>query len=124
MTPTKLLVGQILVVFAIMALGVWAATQWAASMLAYQPELGPAWLRVLGLPLYRPWALFGWWFHFDAYAPAVFDKAGASGRNSIPAHPSRCHCTRAATVARPPSAEILSSTPGKRAICVSILHPL
>jgi type IV secretion system protein VirD4 len=61
MTPTKLLVGQILVVFAIMALGVWAATQWAASMLAYQPELGPAWLRVLGLPLYRPWALFGWW---------------------------------------------------------------
>jgi type IV secretion system protein VirD4 len=77
MTPTKLLVGQILVVFAIMALGVWAATQWAASMLAYQPELGPAWLRVLGLPLYRPWALFGWWFHFDAYAPAVFDKAGA-----------------------------------------------
>ena len=83
MTPTKLLIGQILVVFAIMALGVWAATQWAASMLAYQPELGPAWFMVRGLPLYHPWALFAWWFHFDAYAPAIFDKAraaaGASG---------------------------------------------
>ncbi|TIV20459.1 MAG: conjugal transfer protein TraG, partial [Mesorhizobium sp.] len=23
-----------------------------------------------------PWKLFEWWFHFDAYAPEVFDKAG------------------------------------------------
>jgi type IV secretion system protein VirD4 len=76
-TPTKLLIGQILVVFAIMGLGVWAATQWAASMLAYQPALGPAWFEVRGLRLYRPWALFGWWFHFEAYAPAVFNRAGA-----------------------------------------------
>src|SRR4051794_1912341 len=77
MTPTKLLIGQILVVFAIMTLGLWAATQWAASMLAYQPELGPAWFQFGGFPVYRPWALFPWWFHYDAYAPAVFDKAGA-----------------------------------------------
>ena len=35
-TPTKLLIGQILTVFAIMVLGVWSATQWAASMLGYQ----------------------------------------------------------------------------------------
>lgn len=77
MTPTKILIGQILVVFAIMALGVWAATQWAASMLAYQPQLGLPWFEVRGLPFYRPWALFGWWFHFEAYAPAVFNKAGA-----------------------------------------------
>ena len=61
MTPTKLLIGQILVVFAIMVLGVWASTQWAASMLAYQPELGPGWFEVRGLPVYRPWALFPWW---------------------------------------------------------------
>jgi type IV secretory pathway TraG/TraD family ATPase VirD4 len=60
-TPTKLLIGQILAVFAIMVLGVWAATQWAAAMLAYQPELGPAWFELRGLPLYRPWALFAWW---------------------------------------------------------------
>ncbi|HEX5258596.1 MAG TPA: conjugal transfer protein TraG [Sphingomicrobium sp.] len=77
MTPTKLLIGQIAVVFAIMILGLWAATQWAASMLAYQRELGDPWFELRGLPLYRPWALFPWWFHYEAYAPAVFNKAGA-----------------------------------------------
>jgi type IV secretion system protein VirD4 len=75
-TPTKLLIGQILIVFAIMVLGVWAATQWAAAMLGYQPELGPAWFGFGHLPIYRPWALFGWWYHYEAYAPRVFDKAG------------------------------------------------
>ena len=77
MTPTKLLIGQILVVLAIVIAGVWAATQWAASMLAYQPQLGPAWFVVGGTPVYHPWSLFAWWYHFDAYAPIVFDKAGA-----------------------------------------------
>jgi type IV secretion system protein VirD4 len=76
MSPTKLLIGQILIVLAIMTLGLWAASQWAASMLAYQRELGPPWFLIQGLPVYRPWALFGWWFHFEAYAPEVFDKAG------------------------------------------------
>ena len=76
MTPTKLLIGQILVVFAIVIAGVWAATQWAAAMLAYQPELGLPWFRLGSVPVYHPWALFGWWYHYDAYAPVVFDKAG------------------------------------------------
>ncbi|UIJ47337.1 conjugal transfer protein TraG [Sphingomonas cannabina] len=76
MTPTKLLIGQILVVFAIVLLGMWAGTQWAAAMLAYQPELGPPWFRIANLPIYQPWALFPWWYHFDAYAPHVFDRAG------------------------------------------------
>jgi type IV secretion system protein VirD4 len=76
-TPTKLLIGQILIVFAIVLLGVWAATQWAAAMLAHQPELGLPWFTLRGVPFYRPWSLFGWWFHYDAYAPLVFDKAGA-----------------------------------------------
>ena len=76
MTPTKLLIGQILVVFAIVVAGVWCASQWAAAKLAYQPELGSPWLIVGHLPVYRPWALFGWWYHFDAYAPHVFDQAG------------------------------------------------
>src|SRR5438445_724191 len=35
--PTKLLIGQILAVFAIMVLGLWAATQWAAHLLAFAP---------------------------------------------------------------------------------------
>ena len=77
MTPTKLLIGQILIVFAIVMLGVWGATQWAAAMLAYQPELGLPWFTLGELPFYRPWALFGWWYHYEAYAPEVFDKAGA-----------------------------------------------
>ena len=77
MTPTKLLIGQILIVFAIVLLGLWAATQWAASMLAYQPQLGTPWFTIGELPLYRPWSLFGWWYHYEAYAPEVFDKAGA-----------------------------------------------
>jgi type IV secretion system protein VirD4 len=77
MAPTKVLIGQIFLVFAIMALGLWAATQWAAHMLAYQPELGLAWFEIHQLPVYRPWALFPWWYHYNAYAPAVFNKAGS-----------------------------------------------
>jgi type IV secretion system protein VirD4 len=75
-TPTKLLIGQILTVFAIVIAGVWAATQWAASMLAYQPELGLPSFTIWHVRIYHPWALFGWWYHYDAYAPRVFDKAG------------------------------------------------
>jgi len=77
MTPTKLLIGQIFVVFAIVLLGIWFATQWAAAELAYQPELGRSWSVIHGVPVYRPWAIFLWWYHFDAYAPHVFDRAGA-----------------------------------------------
>lgn len=76
MTPTKLLIGQILIVFAIVIAGLWAATQWAASMLAYQPELGRPLFAIGHIPVYRPWALFWWWYHYDAYASHVFDKAG------------------------------------------------
>jgi type IV secretion system protein VirD4 len=77
MTPTKLLIGQILSVLAIMIAGVWAATQWAAAMLAYQPQLGLPWLWIEDLPVYRPWSIFPWWFQYGAYAPEVFGKAGA-----------------------------------------------
>ena len=76
MTPTKLLIGQIAVVFAIVILGVWAATQWAAHMLGYQAQLGSPWFVVFGWPVYEPWKLFTWWYHYEAYAPEVFDKAG------------------------------------------------
>ena len=76
MTPTKLLIGQIVIVFAIVLAGLWAATQWAAAMLAYQPQLGRPWTVFAGVPLYRPWALFVWWYYYDAYARPVFDRAG------------------------------------------------
>jgi type IV secretion system protein VirD4 len=76
-TPTKLLVGQILIVFAIIAIGVWTASEWAAFMLNFQPRLGEPWFSIANLPIYRPWSLFPWWFHYEAYAPAVFNRAGA-----------------------------------------------
>src|SRR5690242_14504078 len=76
MTPTKLLIGQIALVFVIVVVGVWAATQWCAHMLGYQSPLGAPWLVAAGWPIYKPWKLFEWWFHFDAYAPEIFDQAG------------------------------------------------
>ena len=78
MTPTKLLLGQILIVFAIVLAGLWASTQWIAAQLAYQPQLGAPWAIAFGQRVYHPWALFAWWYHFDAYAPHVFNKAGLS----------------------------------------------
>ena len=76
MTPTKILFGQVVIVFAIVVIGIWIGTQFAAIKLAYQPELGTAWFTLFGIPVYRPWALFGWWYHFDAYAPRIFSQAG------------------------------------------------
>jgi type IV secretion system protein VirD4 len=55
----------------------WAATQWAAGMLGYQPALGTAWLEFLGFKIYAPWSLFRWWLAFDSQAPDVFARAGA-----------------------------------------------
>jgi len=76
-TPTKLLIGQILVVFAVVIAGLWFATEWAAWKLAWQPELGLPWFFIGHWPVYRPWWIFPWWYHFDAYAPRIFSKAGA-----------------------------------------------
>lgn len=76
MTPTKLLIGQVLIVFAIVIGGMWGATQWAAGMLGYQPRLGPAWFSLADYPIYLPWRLFEWWYAYEAYAPWVFNRAG------------------------------------------------
>ena len=76
MTPTKFLVGQIVVVFAVAIGGLWFATQWAAWQLGYQAQLGAPWFSIFGHPMYRPWSLFGWWYAYDAYAPHLFNKAG------------------------------------------------
>jgi len=83
MTPTKLLIGQIFVVFSIVVLGVWSATQWAAAMLGYQPQLGQPWHVVGHVPVYRPWQLFDWWYHYDAYARHVFLACGAAIAGSL-----------------------------------------
>ena len=45
MSATKIMWGQILVVLAIVLATTWAATQWVAWKLGYQPQLGPALVR-------------------------------------------------------------------------------
>ena len=72
MSATKILWGQIITVFLIVLTAIWSATQWTASALAYQPELGSPWFMVGDWPVYPPPAFFWWRFSFDAYAPDIF----------------------------------------------------
>jgi type IV secretory pathway TraG/TraD family ATPase VirD4 len=67
-TPTWLLIGQITIVFALVLFGMWGTTEWAATKLAWQPELGSPVFTLGHWPIYRLWALFPWRYHFDAYA--------------------------------------------------------
>ncbi|MCH4892355.1 MULTISPECIES: conjugal transfer protein TraG [Sphingomonadales] len=76
MSAAKILWGQILAVLIIIVASVWSATQWTASALGFQPELGAPWFRLFGHPVYRPYDLFWWWFSYDAYAPQIFDTGG------------------------------------------------
>jgi type IV secretion system protein VirD4 len=62
----------LLVVFGIVLITVWGATEWTAWRLAFQPELGAPLGRLMGLRLYWPPSFFWWWFAFDAYAPRIF----------------------------------------------------
>ena len=76
MNPTKILWLQVLVVCST-ALGfVWAATEWTAWQLAFQPQLGAPWFVALGSPVYFPAAFFWWWFAYDAYAHEIFVTGG------------------------------------------------
>src|SRR3546814_1719899 len=77
----RILWGQIAVVFAIVMVMTWAATQWVAFRLGFQSQLGPPWFDLAGWPFYYPPAFFWWWFSFDAYAPAIFME-GAADRKS------------------------------------------
>jgi len=72
MSATKIQWGQLIVVLSIVLAATWAATQWTAASLGYQPELGAPWFTVAGWPVYPPYAFFVWWFVFDAYAPRIF----------------------------------------------------
>ena len=53
MSATKILWGQITLVFSIVLITMWAATQWTAWRLGFQPQLGRPWfelVRAAGLP--------------------------------------------------------------------------
>jgi type IV secretion system protein VirD4 len=73
MSATRILWGQIAVVLTIVLITTWAATQWTAWRLGYQPQLGHPWFELApGVPIYLPPAFFWWWYAYDAYAPGVF----------------------------------------------------
>lgn len=73
----RILWGQIAVVFTLVMVMTWAATQWVAFRLGFQPQLGSPWFDLAGWPFYYPPAFFWWWFSFDAYAPAIFMEGAA-----------------------------------------------
>ncbi len=82
MTPTKVLIGQILIVFGIVLAGTWYATEWTAGALGYQMRLGAPWFLFRGTPIYRPWRLFEWCYAYEPYAPGTFDFGGAIAAGS------------------------------------------
>ncbi|MGB3805487.1 MAG: conjugal transfer protein TraG [Sphingopyxis granuli] len=76
MSGTKILWGQISIVFLIVLVSVWSGTQWVAFRFGFQPQLGPPWFEVAGWPVYYPPALFWWWYFYEAYAPRIFAEGG------------------------------------------------
>ena len=73
MSATKILWGQITIVVLTVLAAIWAATQWTAWRLGFQPQLGQPWFQIVpGLPVYFPPAFFWWWYAYDAYAPSIF----------------------------------------------------
>jgi type IV secretion system protein VirD4 len=76
MSQTKILWGQIVLVFFIVLTTVWGGTQWVAWRLGFQPQLGAPWFDLASLPVYLPPSLFWWWFSFEAYAPRIFWEGG------------------------------------------------
>ncbi|WP_442580290.1 conjugal transfer protein TraG [Mesorhizobium sp. ASY16-5R] len=76
MSATKILWGQITVVFLIVLCTTWGATQYVAWSLGFQAQLGPPWFAVAGWPVYYPPAIFWWWYFYEAYAPDIFVEGG------------------------------------------------
>ena len=75
MSATKILWGQITIVFLIVLITTWAATQYVAWQLGFQAQLGAAMVQARWecRSIYPP-AFFAWWFSYDAYAPEIFTK--------------------------------------------------
>ena len=48
MTAGKILIGQVLLVLAIVVLGTWTATEWTAWQLGFQRRLGAPWFQLQG----------------------------------------------------------------------------
>lgn len=52
--------------------GLQAATQTAARLLAYDPQLGAPLFEMVGTPVYPPWRFVVWRFAFGEHAPTTF----------------------------------------------------
>jgi type IV secretion system protein VirD4 len=76
MSATKILWGQLFAVCGTVLVFLWAATEWTAWKLAFQPELGRPWFEMFGWPFYQLPAFFWWWFGYDAYAHEIFVQGG------------------------------------------------
>lgn len=76
MSSTKILWSQILTVLLVVVMSIWAATQYVAWRLGFQPQLGLPWHVIAGYPIYHPPAFFWWWYSYDAYAPDIFLQGG------------------------------------------------
>ena len=76
MSGTKILWGPIAVIFLIVLVTTWGATQYVAWSLGYQAQLGHPWFKLLGVPVYFPLAIIWWWYFYDAYAPGIFATGG------------------------------------------------
>lgn len=72
MSGTRILWGQVLIVFTVVLTTTWAATEWTAWRLGFQAQLGAPWFEISGWPIYYPPAFFWWWYFYDAYAPPIF----------------------------------------------------
>jgi type IV secretion system protein VirD4 len=77
MTPTKLLIGQAILVIAVIMAAMAAATQFVAVSFGFDRALGEPWFVLGAAPVYYPWRLFEWWFAYEAYAPDIFMRGGA-----------------------------------------------
>ncbi|PLK22680.1 conjugal transfer protein TraG [Porphyrobacter sp. TH134] len=76
MSATRILWGQIIAVLCLTLAGIWTATQWIAASLGYQAGLGPPVFILADTPIHPPWAIFWWWFSYEAYAPHIFETGG------------------------------------------------
>src|SRR3546814_20291379 len=84
MSATKILWGQILTVFLIILMTTWAAKQWTAYRIGFQPKPGLPWFELAGWQIYYPPAFFWLWYFYDAYAPQIFIEGAyiAIGRST------------------------------------------
>jgi type IV secretion system protein VirD4 len=72
MGASKILWGQVVLVSAVVLAFIWAATEWTAWELGFQPQLGHPWFELFGWPVYQPPAFFWWWLAYDPYARPIF----------------------------------------------------